>query len=521
MTAAAPDRQFAFFQRGELREEILGSFRIGLRQLVNPDTAQPFTEVEIAVATGDLSRWWSEADAIDLVLLAGQGRSLYLVDQVMVPTAGTAFLEGYHGPQWAVSKLPATGGGNDVTAYGAVGTTFIGSTTIGDPAAHTCTDPAGNTYQVLASKTIGGGTSTTITLVGVSTGIQTNVDAGTKFKWATGPLGATDDPVAIDDFTGGTNEETDAEFAQRILDGIRHKAAAGNPSHIRSWARAASNAVSDAYVYPCAWNAGSVLVAVVQKRAGVLGPTARIPSVATMTKVTQQLTPPASPVMPVPPHLVALPVVGQSSDMALQLALPRGRSSGWTDPAPWPASGVSGVAATIVLVTNSTHFRIEANVAIPVGVSAPSMMLWNAVTSRFEKLNVQSVSVSAGTQYNVVLTSPPTATVAVGGMISPDTGRRDLLGASLEAYFDSLGPGEVVNLSTDLRAHRAFRFPEPSETAPQRCGSAVISFLQDAIGSALADGELASVSVSTPSLPTDPILGPKLIVPGRVGVYAL
>ncbi len=120
-----------------------------------------------------------------------------------------------------------------------------------------------------------------------------------------------------------------------------------------------------------------------------------------------------------------------------------------------------------------------------------------------------------------MLSQAAVAPIVSGTIVSPDTARRDLLALSIEAYLDTLGPGELVDLATDTRAHRAFRFPEPSEVFPQRCGSAAISFLQDAFGATLADGQVESVSLATPAIPADPISGPNLIVAGKCGVYAL
>ena len=50
MTSPA-EREFDFYPRGQKREELLTNFRIGLRQMTNPDTGAPFTETEIATAT--------------------------------------------------------------------------------------------------------------------------------------------------------------------------------------------------------------------------------------------------------------------------------------------------------------------------------------------------------------------------------------------------------------------------------------------------------------------------------------
>ena len=61
-------RPFAYVERGQTRDDILMMFRDGLRQLTNPETGTAFSEDEIAEATQAGSRWWIEAEAIDLVV---------------------------------------------------------------------------------------------------------------------------------------------------------------------------------------------------------------------------------------------------------------------------------------------------------------------------------------------------------------------------------------------------------------------------------------------------------------------
>jgi hypothetical protein len=79
----------------------------------------------------------------------------------------------------------------------------------------------------------------------------------------------------------------------------------------------------------------------------------------------------------------------------------------------------------------------------------------------------------------------------------------------------------VVNLATDIRSTRAFRFPRPAVEAPQRVGQGVIATLHDLLGGALSEAELTSASVSSPSVPADPVDGPNLLTLGTLGVYSL
>jgi hypothetical protein len=519
-TAAAPERAFTTFQRGELREEILASFRFGLRKQTNPATGLPFSEEDVAAATAKFSRWWNEADAVDVVLQPGQARALWLTDQIDPRTAGTSWLEGLHATLWKAPKLPATGGSGPADAPAPAGTVFVGSTTVPDPAATYATDPKGLRFQVLYTTATPGNGVAKLVLVGIDTGKQTNLATGAKLTWANAPIGASKQAVTTADFSGGTEAETDAEQGARILRKIRRREAAGNQAHWRTWAVDASNAVEEAFVFACALHAGTVLVAITQKRGTTKGPLARIPSAGTLAAAVSYLTPPSSPVAPVPPLVVVVGCTPVASHLSLSLSLPRGRVSGWADLAPFPGA-VGGVAPAIVAVANQTHFTLTSSAPLPGGGLTPKMMVWNDATSEFEQLQVASVVSAGGSSYTVVLAAAPTKTLAVGDYVSPYAARADLIAQTIGAYFDSLGPGEVVDLATDLRAHRAARFPDPSEEFPPRAGANVTSWLQDVFGAALGDSTLDAMSQHLPAVPSSPEAGPRLLVLGRVSLTAL
>jgi uncharacterized phage protein gp47/JayE len=522
MTAPA-EVPFTVFLRGNLRDEILAYFRVGLRSMTNPDTQTAFAETEIATATGQGSYFYSDADSVDLVLLTQQRRAQWFADQIRIDRASDEWLYNYHGTQWDLTPLAATGGTGTATANASVGATFVGSTTVPDPAATYGTDTAGLRYQVLSTVVTPGSGIATLTLIGIDTGTETNIASGTVITWSeNAPLGSDGEATTTSQFTGGTNVETSAEFASRLLSRIRNKPASGNNSHFRSWARDSSNSVEDAFVYATAFHAGSVLVAITQKRAGVAGPNSRVASTSTISAVTAYITPPGSPVVPPRAYVLVTTVVPQPADAEMQISLSAGSSGGWADVTPWPGyTDGAGTASTVTVLTNQSNFRIYSDTALPTGVTAPQMMVWDEDTSTWEELDVSSVTLFGGSIYSVVLSSPPSFTIAVGDTISPYTARKELIEEAIESYFDSLGPGEVVDTATDLRAHRAARFPPPNEEYPQRAGSAMASRVQENLGVNAADVVVAALSPRTPVVPTEPSAGPALVTVGQVGIYAV
>lgn len=504
----------------------MSTLRNGLRDLTNPETGQPFTEDEIQIATQERSRFYVEAEAVDLIVASGQSRALYLADQVRPDRAATSFLRGFHGPLWGLVPLGATGGSGAVSAPAAVGTIFIGSTTVPDPAAHTARDPAGNLYQVLTTTVTPSGGVAALEMQGVSLGAGTNPEAGTILTWVNAPLGAEEEATVDATFSGGFDAESDVDFAKRILDRIKYRPASGNAAQAVAWARAASVAVETAFVYSCAFHAGSSLVVITQKRGVTAGPLARIPSVGTLATVTTFLVPPASAVMPGRPHIVVLPPVSVSTDLAFQLAMRKGTDGGWSDLTPWP--GYTANISQVGTVSTQQDFEINSDTTLPNGVSslsapnAPRLMVWDDATSSWEELLVSTVDDSpGGGDYRVQLSSAPTKTIATGDYISPFTQQFDVIQQALEDYFDALGPGEVIDLTTDPLGVRAFRFPEPRDEWPSRAGQSAIVPITEALGAAISDALLDQITVSTPAVPADPIDGPNLLTMGKVAIYEL
>jgi hypothetical protein len=528
VTLAPAETFFPTSARGVERDRWLTNFRFGLRQLTNPDTNLPFTDSEISVATNEKSDAYRRADALDAVLFVMQQRGLYLSQQWDPRRANTSMLANVHGYLWELKYLPESGGSGPIVDGCNPLTTVVGSTTLGDPAAAKLTDPAQKLYQVLFTVQAGfADTTIELNIAAIDGGSATNLTTGTKLQWVNKPIGVIGEPEVTADFTGGGPKETDMQFALRVLRELRHKQGAGNRAQQRAWAeQAARNAVESAFVYSCAFHAGSFLVAIVQRRGDVEGPTGGQPSIGTLAAVTEYIVPPASPVQPAHAHVVVTGWTAEPTNMVINLSMPAGTDAGWADLQPWPGtSGGNAAAITAINVGGDPLvFRMEANVALPSGVTQPQLMIWNATTSRWIELAVLSIAPVAGTVYDIELSLAPTGlTLAVGQFVSPHTERAEPLALAIEAFFDSLGPGEVIDVSTSSanpRRPRAARFPKPSEEYPMRAGTNVLTFIQDAFGSGIADLDLVTNTVSLPSLPTDPVLGPKRIVAGKIAVYA-
>lgn len=515
MALAIPEnKNFPIFALGALRDQMLQDWRLELRQRINPKTDELFTEDEIARAIAPGSRWWIEANGTDQAGLALQQQGLTLADQVRIDRANTVWLRDFHGFQWGLDYLPAAPGFGPASGTATSGTIYYGSTTLEDPAAVTATDPLGQRFQAYQTAVADVNGAVEINWLAINTGSKTNIPSGTVLTLSGNiPLGNQGTFTTTSDFTGGVDDETDAEFAKRLLDYIRNKQAAGNRAQMRAWARASSSSVEDGFVYPCALLAGSTVVAITQKRGTTLGPLARIPNLATLTNATAYLTPPGSLEVPANSLVLVTSAISVPTDFTILLTMPTNSSAGWRDPVPWPVYDTN--AAVVTSVVSPTVFRLSADTAPP--TTTPKVMIWQESTSQFVAVNVLNVTSVGGGIYEVTHGG---TSVSINDYVSPLMGRSDTVAGSVQSYFDSLGPGEIVAPDDDT-AHRAYRYPLATEEYPYRGGRSVLNSITEALYPLVSDSDLAFQSQTTPAIPTDPTEGPNMLTLGNLSIYPL
>jgi hypothetical protein len=276
--------------------------------------------------------------------------------------------------------------------------------------------------------------------------------------------------------------------------------------------------IADVFVYPCAYHGNSFHAAVVTKRAGVMGPTARIAPAGTVAMVGGILTPPGTREVPGTVHGVVSACVARSAEVSLRVDLAAGRTSGWRDPSPWPPTRAKWISEEGPL-----QYRITCEQEIDPASAAPAIMAWDAARSRFEALRVLSWTPYGVTPGDIIVTvaSAPALTFVEGvTLISPDTARREDLAVAAELYFDALGPFELVE---DRRGGRAFRQPKPDEEWPAVYSlTEIAGWLKEALGPAIGGRGISHaedpVNV-TEVFPTDPTTGPYLLVLGQFSVH--
>jgi hypothetical protein len=390
---------------------------------------------------------------------------------------------------------------------------FLGSTTLPDEAAHYLTDPQGRRFQVVTSETASGST-VTLDVKGLDVGAQTNIPAGTVLRWARGPLGA-QNMTAVSRFRGGTETETSQAFASRVVDAIRYKQGSGNRAHVRAYCRGIDSGIGDAYVYSCAYGGNSFHVALTAKRAGASGPLVCVVPAATVAVIASAITPPNSTEIPGGVFVVCTTVTPEPVTSIFEADL---SPDAWKDSDPFPFAGTIGYISPGLDVYSITTSGDETSFA-----AAPSLMIWDTDRSRWEELSVASVVRTGANAYDVTVFEAPVAVAALGGVISPTTRYHEAIAQAAEAYFDALGPGQLV-AATDPRRARATRFPPVNEQAADSWSLSNLSvWLLDALGPAVGPRGVMSVetSATTASVPASPYSGPKRLTLWQLGIQPM
>lgn len=529
-------REFEIVERGATRDLILNYFRYGLRSRTNPETGDLFTDDEIARATAPGTRWHIEAQGIDDFAQGEQRRALWLNDQLRINRACTQWLEEFHSPQWdPEGRLDATPGSGPVLVTGTNGTIVVASTTIPDETAYWGTTPAGVRVQVYESSEVIGHTTTgqtTVTMVAMDPGADTNLLASpaTIITWGNRDPGMAPTATVTADWTGGTDIETDAEWASRMEGNQKHRPGSGNDAQQRAWARSASNSVEDAFIYPCAFGLNSFEVCVVQKRSGASGPLARIPSRTVLEAVTAQMVPPGSPVEPTPPCVIVVEPWIVYAHFGIRLSLLAGASAGWNDARPFPnRSGVVSSDVPYVSATGTSTLTIyssfdatlpgQSSGATIYAPNIPRMMAWEEATSSWRELP-PIASIQHAPPYNFLVTFQNTRPdwLVAQMVISPFTELHSAIAAAVVGYMDERGPNELF-ASDDTRYGRCSRFPALREEKPYAVGSDVANRVLEAIPGVASSADCPGQLSSTTAAPA--VLSPQMQFLGRVGVYPL
>ncbi len=159
----------------------------------------------------------------------------------------------YRAHEYGVTRKAATLATGQVTIFGTQGTVVSSGSLFATG--------AGNQFKTSQEVTIGETGSVAADITAVNTGTSGNIPSNI----------ITEIPVAIpgvvsvtnpEPTTGGTDEETDADLLERLLDKVRNPATSGNSAHYLQWTKEVPG-VGDAKVFPLWDGPGTVKVVVI------------------------------------------------------------------------------------------------------------------------------------------------------------------------------------------------------------------------------------------------------------------
>jgi hypothetical protein len=379
-------------------------------------------------------------------------------------------------------RLPPVGGAGFVS----ITTTTTANVTI--QYGQILTGPSNTRYQCIQAGQYGN--QAQVPVAGITTGPKSNQNAGTVLTWQSPPVGLAASATVIQQadgsgISGGNNLETDDQLRARLDYIAANPPASGNDSQYQSYIMVTPGlSVQQAFTFPAVPGPGSTSYALTL-RPSTPGAN-RIPNAAQLAIATAFLT----GLMPGDDGIFACSLVSSPVTVVLEVAWAQG-AAGWADATTFPvyhspigASGVSA-AATAGGVLTSTTFRLTsaAMSADPAPVVGQSVAFLDAPNNTFRRKKLLTVTTISSTAYDVTVDttaglSDSSYTPASGQSCCPWSDSLNVVLPPLNAYFDTLGPGEQFHAFFDpgLRQRRNPANPQywPATVTSRILGGGVI-----------------------------------------------
>jgi hypothetical protein len=449
---------------------------------------------------------------IDASVFADQMMLIYADAQAIGRATSLATTRGTRlddvGNSEGVPRRPTTGAVGFVSV---VASTGGGTIFAGDVLVHPTT---GLRYQCLATALyLNGGQ---VPVAGIDTGPTTNMPPGTVLQWSSPRpgIGPPATVVAQADGTGlkgGAPVEDDDSYAARIAQKRANPPASGNTAEVLSVVLNTTTVPVEAvWVWPAMKGPGTVAVAFTVRSDAPGG--SRLPNGAQISLVLGTL----QAAFPGDDGIFVANMSAQNVVLVLKQAWAAGAVP-WADAAPWPpyiASNKVNVNATPT--PTATTFRLTTTSAATAAPQAGQTIgFYDAANQVFRKKRILTVTVVvAGQTWDIVCDTSNNAsdtsyTPASGQPASPWSDSLNLLVAPVEAYFATLGPGEMM----------AAPFPDPGtrqQRQPPSPGAWPSVLTNRLLTPVLATAGVADSSIVEPSVPFATTVG----TPGAL-VYLL
>lgn len=340
-------------------------------------------------------------------------------------------------------RLPATGGSGYFEATKiATGGAYIEQGTL------LLSQSTGFKYQVVVSDTYADGDP--IPIVGVDTGLETNLDAGAPLVFDSPPAGVSTGGLVLAQndgtgnlvgLTGGRVAESDEELQDRVIDAQSDPPAAGNAAEIVMEAqRTGGVPVAKAFGISAWFGPGTICVPFLIREDAS---TTRIPNSTQRGLVQAQLS-----TFPTDYSITVPTVLAQNTDVVMSVSWIAGAKA-WRDIVPFPEYDATDPlhvdGATAIL---SDEFRVTTTgSAITAPAAGQTIALFSLTAKKFMRKRIATVSeVVAGKSWDLTFETALGASDSFipedGALVSPWSQSLVRLVQPLLDYMKTLGPGE-------------------------------------------------------------------------------
>lgn len=394
-------------------------------------------------------------------------------------------------------KLPAAG----ASGYVVISTDVGGSTIFqGDEVTLTTSE-----LRFTVQQTALYGDGALVPIVGLDTGIETNLDAGTILKFSAPRPGCNELCTVFEDsngngLTGGRPVESDDEYRDRIKQKRANPPASGNDGEYQQTIEAIpSIGIQKAFTYPAIFGPGTMAFAFTL-RPGSPGDN-RLPNGTQINLATATLLGKE----PADDGIFPLQLLGASLVVAYRVSWATG-AAGWANDPRWPpyvSPKVTVKAAPAPTPTSLQAVTTAGPIADP--VIGQTIAVFDRANKVFRAKRIETVTIiTPGQEWlltfsTVNLASDTTYTPIAGQALSPWSDSLDLLVEPTLTFVDGLGPGEMFASFVDPGLRQKRNPPNP-DSFP----STVTNKL---IGPILDLPSISNAVVLEPTIPYDTPLG--------------
>lgn len=363
------------------------------------------------------------------------------------------------GESEGVYKLPAAGG----SGYVVISTSVGGSTIYqGDELTFV---PSNLRFLVQATALYANGAL--VPVVGLDTGIDTNLDAGTTLKFSASRPGCNEFCTVYEDsngngLTGGRPDESDDEYRTRIKLKRANPPASGNDAEYQGVVEDIPNiGIQKAFTYPAIFGPGTMAFTFTL-RPGSVGEN-RIPNGTQLNTALATLLGKE----PADDGIFALQTLASLLVVAYRVTWATGAAS-WANNPRWPAYVSPKVTVKAAPAPTATTLRATTSAGpIDDPIAGQTVAVFDRVNKTFRAKRIESVSVvTPGQEWDLVfsavnLASDITYTPLAGQAISPWSDSLNLLVEPTLSFVDGLGPGEMYASFVDPGLRQKRNPPNP------------------------------------------------------------